>query len=285
MFGTPSTANKKRGSVGTLTTAESSTLIPTNSLFGSQPAASSTPSFGQPANPLSSGTSSSLFGTPAATSTTITPAPTNSLFGIKPTTTTPTNSLFGAQTTTPSAFGSQPNSLFQNAQNTQLTQNNQQQQQQQDTSYLSLDTCFPDKKVPYFIVTPDRIARTTVPANFFHGNTTRESYNSNVKSELNNGEPLSTSGFNERVSTLPNYLISVDNTSSVSIIINKKTNVITILLKLNIRLRQKTNHQIAHPIKREVLKMKKWGKMYILDETKKKRSSCFTFIWIDPTVY
>ncbi|KAI8082342.1 hypothetical protein BDF21DRAFT_260696 [Thamnidium elegans] len=211
MFGTPSTANKKRGSVGTLTTTDSSTLIPTNSLFGSQPAASSTPSFGQSANPLTGGTTSS-FSTPVTT----TSAPTNSLFGPKPTTTT---SLFGPQTTTPSVFGSQPNPLFQNAQNTQPTQNNQQQQQQQQqegTSYLSLDTCFPDNKVPHFVVTPNRITRTTVPANFFHGNDIRESYTS-TKSELNNTEPLSTSGFNERITTLPSYLIAVDNTSSVSI--------------------------------------------------------------------
>ncbi|GAA5797626.1 hypothetical protein HPULCUR_003017 [Helicostylum pulchrum] len=208
MFSTPSIANKKRGSVGTLTTAESSTLIPTNSLFGSQPAASSTPT-------------NSLFGSQPAAST-----PTNSLFGPKPTTTTTTttatatNSFFGPQTSTPSSFGSQPNSLFQNAQNTQLTQNNQQQQQQQGTSYLSLDTCFPDEKVPYFIVTPDRTTRTTVPANFFHGNVTRESYTgatTTATSELNNNnEPLSTSVFNERINTLPNYLSAFDNTSSAA---------------------------------------------------------------------
>lgn len=258
MFSSDASANKKRGSVGTLTTPGKSTAPPNLSLFSSQPTTSaplfgsqpttsaplfssqtpttSAPSFGQASSaplfaPLSGnqGTTTpanSLFGNP--TSTTSAPA-TNSLFGNSTSSAPATNSLFGNQTTsapaTNSLFGSQSNttttttnSLFGTQSNTtnSLLQNNN--QQQQEKAYLDLGTCFPEKNVPYYVVTPDHITRRVVPANFFYGKNTQDiSSLTNTKDELNVSEPFSASlGFNERNASLPRYLTSSDNNNTVS---------------------------------------------------------------------
>ncbi|KAG2208885.1 hypothetical protein INT47_011025 [Mucor saturninus] len=226
LFGNSSTSTSSLfGGAASTTSAPTSTAA-TSSLFG-----------GAPTNTLSS------FGTtPAATSS----AP--SLFG-----STPTPSLFGTSTNTntaatattaakPSFFGTSGNSTFGNtttsggnslfggnagagaaastyaqASHSVFNAPTAQQQQEEGKGYLDLDTCFPDTKVPHFVVTPQGLTRTVVPANFFIGSSksTRDKQVTNVESKNIDEFSLTSVGFSESNKTLPFYLTSsADNTNT-----------------------------------------------------------------------
>lgn len=169
-------------------------------LFGS------TPSFNTSTASSSSAPLSFGINLPSTTTSTTTPSASTSI---------PTNSLFGGQLSNNNAS----NSLFQN--NTNTFQQPQQQQQQQPKSYLDLESCLPDTKVPHFIVTPTSVTRSAVPANFFQTTKARDelfdSFTPDAKRGLKTGESFSNSlTFNERNATLPTYLTSGDNNNSVS---------------------------------------------------------------------
>lgn len=197
MFG--STTNTGFGAFGTSSTnntAPNTSTSITPSLFGNAP--TTIPSFGSvPTTTASFGsappaTGNSLFGSSQAPiggslfASSQPAKPAGTLFSNAPPV---TGSLFGAPST--STATTQP-----------------------QKGYLDLDTCFPDTKVPHFVVTPHGLTRTVVPANFFYGTNARDT---NVaSSESKNREPLLTSiGFSESNKTLPNYLTSSENNSSV----------------------------------------------------------------------
>jgi hypothetical protein len=236
MFGSATSSNTGFGSFGAPASSIASAQPPTNSLFGAG-------GFGASSTTTTAPPTTSLFGG-ASTNTTVQPA-TNSLFGNTTSSAAApgTNSLFGASnplfggsTLTSTAPTAATNSLFgggasastggfglgQTSNTLFSTQQQQQAQQAQhpEQGLLDLSYSFPDKSVPHFLITKDKITRTTVPANFFlntsSNNTTSsiQHVDNSTAKERKFNQPLSSS-FIERNQTLPNYLSASDNGNSV----------------------------------------------------------------------